>query len=833
MRIRFIKACLKYNLTPTHLNVYRRHTNISLFNKTSFNSLDRISNNFINIVLRLELRDAYKHLHFLRHQFYMTSRSVSNVLLPLIENNFFLFQEKRNGLLWKRECSRIDKKIDWLKQKKRQVLTERIGHIKYAAKTFNVSNKKTTFSFQHLTSKEDETIHNIHVSPLEFNLETPFDTLHNNWFTNLSNINIPNDVQYLLQLGDRFGLPMLEGNKNKTLLEFIKHIEHNISKYRNNIHVAIRNRSVSILECLFRSGRRVNINDQLIKDWLRATGRFVREHPDILFTRADKGNVTVALDKKDYIFKMENMLSDESTYVKVPNDPVLKLTKEARSLLSNWKEKGYIEQHVYRSMLTTDGVLPRAYGLPKIHKPNNPLRIIISSINSPLYSLAYFLHNIIYISTPEADSFIKNSFHLVDKLNGFPLESDHVLASLDVVSLFTNVPKDLAVESVTTRWELISQNTTIPFDEFLGALKLIIDSTFFKFNNICYKQIFGLPMGSPLSPILADLVMQDLECKAIKNLTFHLPLYYRYVDDIILAAPVNSLPSVLDTFNSMHDRLQFTIEIENENRISFLDVTLIKWNDRIIFDQYRKPTFSGRYLNFFSHHPLCHKKGVVFGMVDKLVLLSHPQFHRKNFICLINILLENNYPLNFIFAMISYRLKHLFYKNDTCVEDKHVRRYFTIPYIESVSDKFSSFSRRFDCSVAFTIPFKLNKFITTGKDHIERLSCNDVVYKINCKDCESSYVGQTKRQLKTRVSEHKADIRKASSPSVISQHRIGKNHEFDWENVEILDKEPSYKKRSISEMLHIKKQVLGLNKQSDTELLPDAYLPILDRMSPP
>ena len=145
--------------------------------------------------------------------------------------------------------------------------------------------------------------------------------------------------------------------------------------------------------------------------------------------------------------------------------------------------------------------------------------------------------------------------------------------------------------------------------------------------------------------------------------------------------------------------------------------------------------------------------------------------------------------------MISFRLKHLFYKNDICVEDKHVTRYFTIPYIESVSEKFSSFSCKFDCSVAFTIPFKLNKFITTGKDHTERLSCNDVVCKINCKDCESLYVGQTKRQLKTRVSEHKADIRKASSPSIISLHRIGKNHEFDWENVEILDKEPFYKKK--------------------------------------
>ena len=407
-----------------------------------------------------------------------------------------------------------------------------------------------------------------------------------------------------------------------------------------------------------------------------------------------------------------------------------------------------------------------------------------------------------------------------------------MLLSLDVVSLFTNVPKDLAVRSVTSRWDLISNKTSIPFDEFLKAINLIIDSTFFKFNNRFYKQIFGLPMGSPLSPILADLVMQDLESDAIKNLPFHLPFYCRYVDDIILAAPFEFSSSILNTFNSVHNRLQFTMEMEVEGKISFLDVLLIRSNNRIIFDQYRKPTFSGRYLNFFSHHPLCHKKGIIFSMVDKIISLSHPQYHEKNLTRLINILLENNYPLDFIFSMIHFRLKYLFYKNDTDGAKPKAKRFFTIPYISSVSEKFLSFSHKYDCNVAFTIPQKLNKFITTGKDHIDRLSCNDVVYKIDCKDCDSSYVGQTKRQLKTRVSEHKADIKKASSPSVISIHRIGSNHDFDWENVKILDKEPSYVKRSISEMLFIKKQQNGLNKQSDTELLSEAYLPFLERISP-
>jgi hypothetical protein len=159
-------------------------------------------------------------------------------------------------------------------------------------------------------------------------------------------------------------------------------------------------------------------------------------------------------------------------------------------------------------------------------------------------------------------------------------------------------------------------------------------------------------------------------------------------------------------------------------------------------------------------------------MVDRMILLSHPQFHRKNLSLVVNTLLDNNYPLHFIFAMIRCRLKHLFYKNSAEEEEKTVlRRFFTVPYINSVSEKFLSFPLKYDCSVIFTIPHKLNKFITTEKDHIDRLSCNDVVYKINCKDCESSYVGQMKRQLKTRVSEHRADITKSISPSVISIYR--------------------------------------------------------------
>jgi len=69
-----------------------------------------------------------------------------------------------------------------------------------------------------------------------------------------------------------------------------------------------------------------------------------------------------------------------------------------------------------------------------------------------------------------------------------------------------------------------------------------------------YKQIFGTPMGSPLSPVVANMIMQDFEEIVIGILPVRLLFYYRYVDDIILIAPSESI-DILGIFNSLHTRL--------------------------------------------------------------------------------------------------------------------------------------------------------------------------------------------------------------------------------------------------------------------------------------
>ena len=88
-------------------------------------------------------------------------------------------------------------------------------------------------------------------------------------------------------------------------------------------------------------------------------------------------------------------------------------------------------------------------------------------------------------------------------------------------------------------------------------------------------------MDSPLSPVIADLIMQKLEVRALSLI--RLPFYYRFVDDILLAAPASSVKSILDIFTSQYPRLQFTVKVGGD-RLNFLDVTVIKDKELIKFN---------------------------------------------------------------------------------------------------------------------------------------------------------------------------------------------------------------------------------------------------------
>ena len=130
----------------------------------------------------------------------------------------------------------------------------------------------------------------------------------------------------------------------------------------------------------------------------------------------------------------------------------------------------------------------------------------------------------------------------------------------------------------------------MPLQEFKRGFEFLMNNTFFQFDNKYYQQVFGTPMGSPISPMLADLLLQDLEEVVLNKLSFKIYTYYRYVDYTFLIIPENMIKEILENFNSYHSRFKFTYELEFENTLSFLNLLMIKKEDGIIETNWHKKT---------------------------------------------------------------------------------------------------------------------------------------------------------------------------------------------------------------------------------------------------
>ena len=97
--------------------------------------------------------------------------------------------------------------------------------------------------------------------------------------------------------------------------------------------------------------------------------------------------------------------------------------------------------------------------------------------------------------------------------------------------------------------------------------------------------------------------------------------------------------------------------------------------------------------------------------------------------------------------------------------------------------------------------------IKLGKDTLDKLDQWSVAYKITCEQCERTYIGQTGRLLKTRRNEHRDIINlNEKYTNVISKHKLEYNHNFNWDNLQILHKENNYFKLRLAEMFYMKKR---------------------------
>lgn len=568
----------------------------------------------------------------------------------------------------------------------------------------------------------------------------------------------------------------------------------------------------------------------------------------VVIRPADKGGALILQNTIDYEKEIHRQLGDSNFYTRLPSDPTTKYMSIVHDKLQTWLDKGEINKQEFGFMKNDFPVIPVFYTLPKVHKsqtPPLPGRPIVSGIGSLTANVSTFVDHCIKPIVCSLPSYIRDSIDFINKLKTMTLpNSDILLATFDVSSLYTNIPHDGGIEAMK---HFLDQRTNAcrPQTEcILDLAHVVLTSNFFLFKEEYYLQIKGTAMGSTMAPNYANLYMGFFENNFVLNSEVNpyfnnVLLYQRFIDDVFILwkGDERSLRLFHQYLNSVNDHLSFTLDFD-QSQISFLDVLVIRDGANLQTDLFRKPTDRNTILRGDSYHP---------SHLIKSLPIS--QFHRARRICssdqryasqasdLSQRFQERGYKQQWVdaaserfahvtqdeclipksgraqkqnstlcitkYSPLGSEFKKIIRKHWHVVEtDPKLKGIFTAPPTvvfrrapnlrdklvkshthESRQNPFNIPDGNYKCGncaqCGYTMRSRTYTHPHTGKTLNIRgvINCNTpfVVYLLKC-PCGLAYVGKTSRPLRTRISEHRSNIRCGDTRNPVAAHFLAAGH---------------------------------------------------------
>ena len=425
------------------------------------------------------------------------------------------------------------------------------------------------------------------------------------------------------------------------------------------------------------------------------------------------------------------------------------------------------------------------YLLPKIHKTRDkwpqkdkmpPGRPIVSDCGSESYRVAEYIDEFLGPLATAHNSYVKDTTDFIEKVTKLSIPENAMLFSMDVESLYTNIDNTSGLEAVKQAFRR-STNCNRPDAEILELLGISLNNNAFQFQGKFYKQIWGTAMGQKYAPNYANIFMAEWERQALDKCPKKPLLYLRYLDDIFGIwthgeAEFNTFWKILNTHQNC---IKVTAETSYEE-INFLDTTIFKGNR---FSQIRKLD-SKVYFKTTDTHQLLHKKSfhpkhTFTGILKSQIL----RFHR---IC-------NNV------ADFDKATKILF---ESLAKRGYSRRFLRSVKIQTIRN-ISNRNRREGANKCEGNKCQTCKHFITFKapkpdGRIREIKTNNcstenIIYLISCTKCDREYVGETMNTLRSRMNQHKSDIRRAAQTPV-ADHFNARNHDLADMRVTILESGP-------------------------------------------
>jgi hypothetical protein len=323
--------------------------------------------------------------------------------------------------------------------------------------------------------------------------------------------------------------------------------------------------------------------------------------------------------------------------------------------------------------------------------------------------------------------------------------------------------------------------------------------------------------------------MEKFEKNALESYPLKPSRWKRYVDDTNIKWPhgKKELDKFFEHLNGISEDIKFTMELEDNNSIPFLDILMTRKQDGTIEHKvFRKKTHTDSYLHAQSHHHPSQKMGVLNTMAIREARISDKE-HLK----------EEVDHLTKVFKNIGYRdrdIKKAIDKKDrrtSAQNDQNSNIKAFLPYIQGVTDKIAKVLKRKDIMTSFKPLITIRQRMKSVKEPIDHQQGKGI-YKVSC-SCGKCYIGETGRSFQVRIKEHEANIRnERTHTSALAEHSLKTKHHVCLEDTKILAKEDHYYKRHLREALEIIKHPNNIKRDGGLEVS-SFWHPLINQLRDP
>ena len=408
------------------------------------------------------------------------------------------------------------------------------------------------------------------------------------------------------------------------------------------------------------------------------------------------------------------------------------------------------------------------------------------------------------------------------------LKQGECIISYDVAALFTSVPIQPVLNIIKEKFAndtALHQRTSMTIDHITTLLEFCMRSTSFVFQGQYYQQMEGAAMGSPLSPIVANIFMESFEQQTLDTAPHPPSLWKRYVDDTFVIQEEQHQEEFLQHINSIDPNIRFTAETTRaDGSMPFLDTLVTPQSDgSLATTVYRKPTHTSWYVQWDSHYAIANKYSIISSLLHRAKnLCSNQQLLDEEHSQIQKALLQCKYPN---WAINRTKLKINTPKpNNRSNSSKTINRgHITVSYEEGLSESVKNICKKYGIEVHFKSGKSIKDELVAPKDQDHLTKKSGIIYRYKCDrlECDEEYVGETARTFGERYKEH------LKAPSPIYNHYNISGHNITLNNFSIVGREEQNLSRLIKESMFIRVNNPSLNKNIGKYHLPHIWDEVL------